>query len=107
MGGTLRLAGTPDTYHDQAGRQSTIVVVEKLTTRKWTVEMNMMMLRDLLVEALYTLLYLGSQQFKKKGTYLIDTVNPKNVTLNLDFAESVTNLPKTQKAVFRDGKKIG
>ena len=40
------------------------------------------------------------------GTYLIDTTNQKNVNLNLDFAKNVTNLPKTQKMVFRDGKKI-
>ena len=37
---------------------------------------------------------------------IIDTANLKNVTWNLDFAKSVTNLPKTQKEVFRDGKKI-
>ena len=41
----------------------------------------------------------------EKGTYLIDTPKQKNVTLNLDFAKSVTNLPKTQKEVFHDGKK--
>ena len=57
----------------------------------------MVMLRDLHVEALYTLPYLGAQQLIKKGTYLLDTANQKNVSLNLDFAKSVTNLPKTQK----------
>ena len=46
-----------------------------------------------------TIIPVGAQQ-------LIDTANLKNVTLNLDFAKGVTNLPKTQKEVFRDGKKI-
>ena len=73
-------------------------MVEKLTIRRQTTEMNMMSLRDPLADVLHTLLG-GAQQ-------LIDTANQKNVTLNLDFAKSVTNLPKTQKAVFRDEKKI-
>ena len=30
-----------------------------------------------------------------RSSYLIHTANQKNVTLNLDFAKSVTNLPKT------------
>ena len=60
---------------------------ERDTTRKWTV-VDMVMLRDLHVEALYTLPYLGAQQLIEKGAYLIDTANQKNVTLNLDFAES-------------------
>ena len=72
---------------------------EKLSTRRNAREMNMVSLRDSLVDVLPTLLYVGAQ-------LLIDTANLKNVTLNLDFAKSVTNLPKTQKEVFRDGKKI-
>ena len=92
-------AGTPDTCQHQAGRQSTIVMGEKLSTRRNATEMNMVSLRDSLVDVLPTLLYVGAQ-------LLIDTANLKNVTLNLDFAKSVTNLPKTQKEVFRDGKKI-
>ena len=64
---------------------------EKLSTRRNATEMNMVSLRDSLVDV-------GAQ-------LLIDTANLKNVTLNLYFSKSVTNLPKTQKEVFRDGKK--
>ena len=98
-GGIPRPAGAPDTCRHRTGRQSTIVVAEKLTTRRRAAEMNIVSLRDSLVDVLHTLQYVGAQQ-------LIDTANQKNVTLNLDFAKSVTNLPKTQKEVFRDGKKI-
>ena len=56
-------------------------------------------------DALHSLPYLGAHLLIGKGSYLIHTANQKNVTLNLDFAKSVTNLPKTQKAVVATGKK--
>ena len=69
--------------------------------------MSMVLLRDLLVDALQTLPYLGAQQLIERGTYLIDTANQKNVTLNLDFGKSVANLTKTLKESFRKGKNKG
>ena len=79
-------------------------MVVKLTTRRWAMEMGVVSLRG--SDALHSLPYLGAHLLIGKGSYLIHTANQKNVTLNLDFAKSVTNLPKTQKAVFRDRKKV-
>ena len=60
--------------------------------------MNIVSLRD--SDTLHSLPYLGAHLLVGKGSFLIHTANQKNVTLNLDFAKSVTNLPKTQKAFF-------
>ena len=57
-------------------------------------------------DALHSLPYLGAHLLVGKGSYLIHTANQKNVTLNLDFAKSVTNLPETQKAFFLRQEKI-
>ena len=43
---------------------------EKLATRRQATEMNMVSVRDSLVDVLHTLLYVGAQQ-------LIDTANQK------------------------------
>ena len=79
-------------------------MVVKLTTRRRAIEMNIVSLRE--SDALHSLPYLRAHLLVGIGSNLIHTANQKNVTLNLDFAKSVTNLPKTQKAVFRDRKKI-
>ena len=60
--GIPRPAGAPDICQHRAGRQSTIVVAEKLTIRRQATEMNMVSLRDSLADVLHTLLYVGGAQ---------------------------------------------
>ena len=55
--------------------------------------MNIVSFRE--SDTLHSLPYLEAHLLLEKGSYLIHTANKKNVTLNLDFAKSVTNFPKT------------
>ena len=91
-GGIPRPAGAPDTCRHRTGRQSTIVVAEKLTTRRRAAEMNIVSLRDSLVDVLHTLQYVGAQQ-------LIDTANQKN-DFEFRFCQKCYKPPQNTKRAF-------